>query len=366
MKEQNRTKYIDTIKGIGIFLVFYGHFIGNLYYTGYDFTFLQFKLVYSFHMPLFFFISGIFWKPGSKTFSQTFKEKFLTRIVPALFWSIVLIPYWLTEVSPQKLLQMISKYPSGNFTLNGPSWFLICLFVTEAILALFSKYFSSHAKPIHIIGFISGAFLIGFFQTHFASEIQDAIGVGSSFWYYGEVFIAVGFYLTGYLLKGTLLQKPKHAIANLLASAVSLIVLLATFNLNTGAENENFTVILMSIQKHGDYGWFLISAFSGISFLFLLFRALPFEITPIQFVGRNTIIFYALNSFNYYIFDNIIASSGIVPSGFIPLTVFTILYVSLSIVLYIPIAVLLRKYIPVLVGVKKKSKIRTPVMNVIN
>ena len=46
---KNRISYIDIAKGIGIFLVIWGHIIlsGPAY-----------NIIYAFHMPLFFFLSG--------------------------------------------------------------------------------------------------------------------------------------------------------------------------------------------------------------------------------------------------------------------------------------------------------------------
>jgi fucose 4-O-acetylase-like acetyltransferase len=52
-----RVAYIDIAKGIGIILVVMGH---N------DFALISpfaHKLIYSFHMPMFFFMSGMFFKP---------------------------------------------------------------------------------------------------------------------------------------------------------------------------------------------------------------------------------------------------------------------------------------------------------------
>ena len=59
MSISKRIEYIDIARGIGILLVVMGH---N------DFSLISpflFKLIYSFHMPLFFFMSGIFFKPHS-------------------------------------------------------------------------------------------------------------------------------------------------------------------------------------------------------------------------------------------------------------------------------------------------------------
>ena len=53
MEDTKRIDFIDVAKGIAIFLVVYGH--------TYDGRNLH-LFIYSFHMPLFFFISGLLFK----------------------------------------------------------------------------------------------------------------------------------------------------------------------------------------------------------------------------------------------------------------------------------------------------------------
>jgi polysaccharide biosynthesis protein PslL len=81
MKE--RLTHIDIARGIGILLVVAGHnwiilsSKGELY-----------RIVYSFHIPLFFVLAGTFFNPN-KSFSLTLKEKFQTLLVPYFFTSLV-------------------------------------------------------------------------------------------------------------------------------------------------------------------------------------------------------------------------------------------------------------------------------------
>lgn len=65
---KNRISYIDIAKGIGIFLVIWGHIIlsGPAY-----------NIIYAFHMPLFFFLSGFVF---SKNKYHNIKEFFISKI----------------------------------------------------------------------------------------------------------------------------------------------------------------------------------------------------------------------------------------------------------------------------------------------
>ncbi|WP_043367549.1 acyltransferase family protein, partial [Cupriavidus sp. WS] len=60
----SRDVWVDNAKGIGIILVVYGHVARGLHSAGIwsdatSFSFLD-SAVYSFHMPLFFFLSGLY------------------------------------------------------------------------------------------------------------------------------------------------------------------------------------------------------------------------------------------------------------------------------------------------------------------
>ena len=65
MESPKRDPFIDMLKGIGILLVIWG----------YSSLFL-FNEIYSFHMPLFFFLSGCFFKTNVSTFCFI-KKKFI-------------------------------------------------------------------------------------------------------------------------------------------------------------------------------------------------------------------------------------------------------------------------------------------------
>ena len=54
-----RISWIDNAKALGIISVFYGHIVIKIFATyPIPAAFLQIKLIYSFHMPLFFLLSG--------------------------------------------------------------------------------------------------------------------------------------------------------------------------------------------------------------------------------------------------------------------------------------------------------------------
>lgn len=88
--QRQRDLIIDYLKGFAIFLVVWGHCIQCLG-EGYD-TMNQpiGKFIYMFHMPLFFFCSGIFHKSIIKSGWREFIiKRWHTLLVPTIIWSII-------------------------------------------------------------------------------------------------------------------------------------------------------------------------------------------------------------------------------------------------------------------------------------
>lgn len=83
--KQARLLYIDNLKGILILLVVFGHCIQNAL-PDFDNN-LLFRFIYSFHMPLFMFVSGfVSYKNEYKRGSIT--KRFMQLVIPFLAWGI--------------------------------------------------------------------------------------------------------------------------------------------------------------------------------------------------------------------------------------------------------------------------------------
>jgi polysaccharide biosynthesis protein PslL len=131
-----RVGYVDIAKGIGIILVVMGH---N------DFALISpfaHKFIYSFHMPMFFFISGMFLKPDLP-FWNFLKNRFNRVLKP--FLAILLLIYF-ANLSFSKISMVIASrrllkamYGSGHYIDWVQLWFLPHLFVVSLFAYLFFK-----------------------------------------------------------------------------------------------------------------------------------------------------------------------------------------------------------------------------------
>jgi fucose 4-O-acetylase-like acetyltransferase len=129
-----RIEYIDIARGIGILLVVMGH---N------DFALVSpfaYKVIYSFHMPLFFFLSGYFINT-TVGFWDFFKKRFNSLIKPFLF---TLFLIYFGSISFGKMgfetaiLRIVkSLYGTGRYIDWVQLWFLPHLFVVSLYAFVF-------------------------------------------------------------------------------------------------------------------------------------------------------------------------------------------------------------------------------------
>jgi hypothetical protein len=194
------------------------------------------------------------------------------------------------------------------------------------------------------------SFLVGFIFDRNQLLIIDLSHSEISFWYIAEAFPAMGFFLTGYALKSFLVgnQISVSAARKLIWVPLGLIILVIT--IGQGFESGSLIHVDMSIRQYGNYFWFIVNAYIGILFSFLLVRSLSIRSRLLQYIGEHSIIFYGLNGFNIFILDNFILAIDIFPEDDLLVFLFSIVYIFASQIVFLPLAFLLKKYAPVLVG----------------
>lgn len=127
-----RDNKIDILKGIGIILIVLGHVNNG---EGYLYDIRNF--VYQFHVPLFFFASGLLYVRGEKLFRFIFK-KIRRLYIPFVSYNIICLfiaaiaNYCLgTPLDRIYLVDLVSKiflFIDSSPIMGGPTWFLCILF----------------------------------------------------------------------------------------------------------------------------------------------------------------------------------------------------------------------------------------------
>jgi fucose 4-O-acetylase-like acetyltransferase len=91
---EQRNLWVDVAKGLGILLVVYGHALrAHFSLVGAQadaWAAWQDRLIYSFHMPLFFFLSGIFlWRSLERDRAGFLRDRWWQLVYPYLLWASV-------------------------------------------------------------------------------------------------------------------------------------------------------------------------------------------------------------------------------------------------------------------------------------
>ena len=125
-----RTREIDAMKGGLIFLVVLGHFLLPLLGFGARSINLPFDLIYSFHMPAFVFLSGLFAGHALRS-PRHWCKRCLT-----LLW-LYLCFKWLVFYPERAAYQTGGTRPDF-WHESGTPWFVLALFLWTLALPLFS------------------------------------------------------------------------------------------------------------------------------------------------------------------------------------------------------------------------------------
>jgi len=138
-----RTHWIDIARGIGIIFIIYGHLLVKESSS---------FLLYSFHIPLFFFLSGAVYNPRKYANFFTFlKKSAKTLLLPYFVVSFIFFVLWLTGLkshelfSHQSIKQFLSIFYANSdifMVFNAVLWFLPALFVTRLLFAVVYRQFT--------------------------------------------------------------------------------------------------------------------------------------------------------------------------------------------------------------------------------
>ena len=165
----NRIEYIDLAKGFGIMVVVVYHIYYHLHIR-------QVIMPISiFMLPLFFFLSGLFFKESS-TFTEFLLRKVNKLLIPFVFFYLVtsvvlpnllyLVGYKVEHAGAVGKISSLWAFISESFS-NEPLWFLWAFFLLNIIFYLILvpiKKFTSNPVTISI-SILVASFTIGFFGT---------------------------------------------------------------------------------------------------------------------------------------------------------------------------------------------------------
>lgn len=184
--------WVDYAKAIGIILVVFGHVNRGLHSSGINVSNLFFvnmdSIIYSFHMPLFFFLSGLFFV---SSIEKSTKKNFILNKINTIFY-----PYVIWSLLQGGTEVILSKYTNAKtniidvlsfpFHPRAQFWFLYALLM----IFIFACIIYHHKLFIKALPFIILASLIGYlFSNKIGTHLHvDYITKNIVFFFIGCLF----------------------------------------------------------------------------------------------------------------------------------------------------------------------------------
>lgn len=267
MKEINRLDEIDILKSIGIILMIMGH-------IGFGSVFDYY--IHSFHMPMFYFISGFLYKRSKLSFKDFVKKKVKSLIIPYIVFAIfhLLIWYLLCIIlnNPIDIEYTINifSFNTDSLPISGALWFLTSLFFVDIFYYLIDRIDSNFIKSIFIfIISITGCVIPLYFRLPLAMDTS---------------LMGLGLYYIGKLLKDKINRLNSMSIIFILLGSV-LTFINGYINVRQGIYSNivlyYIVAILMTIGLYG-----ISRQIKKIDNVL---------ISELKFIGKNSLVYVCLN-----------------------------------------------------------------------
>lgn len=331
---KKRIAWIDNAKFIGIFIVVLGHLPNPKVITDY---------IFSFHMPLFFFLSGITFSFKNEIFKNFVGKISKSTIIPYVTFGFITYTYWLCigrNFGRDALLNLPWYRPIiGMFYSNGidnwlvhntPLWFLTCLFITKIVFYVLIKIVRSEI--------ILGLILVIMSVIGYLISLTDFIRLP---WGINIVPISLLFFGYGYLLKKNM------NVQDIGSKTFWLVPLLIPIGFYLSTINGN---VDMNGNSYNNYFLFILSAFLGIFVCIIISQAMGlYKIT--SYIGKNTLVIFTLHGIAFSVFKGILIlvfkiDLRLMYDNLLINTIFSILIIAVL----LPVNYFINRYFSILIG----------------
>lgn len=282
-KDSQRLNDIDIAKGIGILLMYAGHILtaGSL----------KKMIIYSFHMPLFFILSGYTFSPDTSP-RKLIRKRTRDILIPYLIWAVVYSSFSLDKLRYLLYGTNESIRKAGS---AGPLWFLPCMWLA-AIAGGCTAYYCSKSRHRTALLVLAGAayaglsYVLSRFHTvpkydGTALGLPLALDVAS---------LAACFYLFGIVLRKLcdfLLSRTNFIVETLLG------ILLLSSSLLGILSRTAFQYQRMASYDIDNVALFLFTGTAASTGVILLSHAYAryFPKRCLMWIGRNSLLMYVLH-----------------------------------------------------------------------
>lgn len=264
-----RIAYLDVAKFIGLALVCFCHI---------PFPEGKFHIwVYSFHMPLFFLVSGIFFSTDKFTIGKNAKQ----LLVPFLFFNflacVISICIGFLASGELKIMKVSIDFFLESHYVIGPSWFLVSLFIIRIYCGVITRFFGK----VWLI--VSAIIILILFYITRDSEVWYAFSMGSTV--LGLPFYMIGMYGRRIFLNEMLIGKWWVPLVALILSIPAIYNGQVGIHANCYGVNIFLfviyglcgTVLLVSLSRYVKIPHSILTVFMDGALFFICMHTLIFE-----------------------------------------------------------------------------------------
>lgn len=323
-----RIDFVDLVKGICIILVVMSHVGGIFDMMDYH------SMIDCFRMPLYFFISGIFFK-SYEGFIGFLKRKLNKLFIPFLFFyfSSFFLMYLLSVVHPSsfklpvqftELLYVFQGHELIRY--NPPIWFLLALFNCNILFYLIHYFRDKHISLMFLLTLLIG--IAGFFLGKYQIVLPCYMDVAMA---------ALPFYVGGFWIRRYNFFLYPHRFDRAIPIIIVVCLIIMYFTATAiGVRTNNYP---------GNIFQTYIGGFTGIIFIMMLGKLLH-SIPFVSYIGRYSIITLCIHGpILHFLFPAV--------GHFVHNTIISSLFIFVAVMLICYFATpLFRRFFPHLVGQK--------------
>lgn len=315
-----RIHYIDVLKGIGIILVVLQHCIGLSGESGVS-TFVSVWIL-SFHMPLFFYVSGLVYK--AKSGDSFFSGKLKSLLLPVILFGIL-------NAMIKCACEMAQMDVLFDFLSFAGSWFVLSLLYIQVLYYVLEKnhLFKANVWAKVIVALVT--LIVGLYYSAIIQGKENTIATA---------LVGSFFFIAGVLNQRYTLKKHKR---------ICVVLAIAFLSIGEYLAQEN-TPVLMYSSSYGNQALFVVAAIFGCMGMKIVAEIIS-ECRLLEWYGKNSLMVL----FTHFPVHRCVMK--ILSYTRIDMALKSLLGCVFVLMIEIPIVIMINKNVPILKGViREESK----------
>ena len=236
------------------------------------------NFIYSFHMPLFFVISGLCIKDSKSLSVVTFNKMVRAYLVPYVVWTVIYtaIREAKVMVGEESVIDLNNWFFAHAISICGvaPLWFLLALFIAESITLMLKPLLQNLFVSVATLILFASASIVSSFYYDSLSDIN--LVVRNYLMGFFRIFPTTFFVLFGYVFKQKILKSCEWN--SRIRGIVFCIQLCLCINWNESIDVHVFTL--------ANQWLYFIKSINGCMIILLMSQTIHF--TVLMTLGRKT------------------------------------------------------------------------------